>query len=151
MSKAISADTARDMSPVLLEKFAYSGGEPVKAKETGYVRSKQDSQTAFLQLHSYRKQDKNLNSDDVLSDLMGNMEIEHLNARFLAVAELLIRHHNITDISQVTLNDLRSWLLNDRLWSELTKTMSKSGPQPNIEAQMQDIFRYMARILAYSK
>jgi hypothetical protein len=150
MSKAISADTARDMTPVLYEKFAYSGGEPAKAKETGYVRSKQDSQTAFLNIHSFLKKEKELNSNDVLTDLMGRMEIEHLNARFLAVADLLIRHHDITNISQVSVDDLRKWLEGERYWSELIKTMPKMPP-PNIYAQMQDIFRYMARILAYPK
>lgn len=146
----ISADVPRDMTPVLYQKFGYSGGDPIKAKQMAPAKKRQDAHTAFLNMHSFRKQDKELDSNEVLTEIISNMEIEHLNTRFLAAAELLIRHHNITDPSKITADDLREWLQADQLWSELVKTMPKT-PIPSLEAQMQDIYRYIVRILNYRK
>jgi hypothetical protein len=141
---------ARSMTPVLYQKFAFGGGDKVRATQSSQSKTRSETQTAFITMFSSLSNDKTIVPEEVLDSLLSVMEIRHLHPKILAAAQFLLLEHNIRNISTVTREDLERWMVADDVWPKLVKSLPKDPP-PSKEAQMTDIFRYMATILNYKK
>jgi hypothetical protein len=140
----------REMTEVLYQKFAYSGGNPERAKQLAQPRHAPQIQVSFVDMYNLIMDDKSVDPDKVFATLSSTMDVYNLHPKILAVAQFLVDKHSIRDPSQFSLDDLRFWMTSTIIWSKLLKALPKE-PAPSFEAQIRDVFRYIVMIINYRK
>ena len=146
----MAVGSKREMTDVLYQKFAYSGGTPKKAKQLAQARHAPQVQTAFTDMYSSIVEEKNVDPDEVFAKLSSILDVQNLHPKILAVAQFLITKYDIKDPSKITFEGLKSWMTTTYIWGKLIKGLAKE-PTPSLDAQVADIFRYIVMILNYRK
>jgi hypothetical protein len=141
----------REMTDVLLQKFAYSGGAPLKAKQLAQPRPGPQVQTSFVDMLS-NLEGKNVDPELEFSRLAALLDISNLHPKILAVALHLVNKYGIKDPRDISRDALVSWLKDKDtiVWNKLYDSLPKE-PTRSFEAQIVDIYRYMVMIVNHRR